>query len=56
METLAPCQLEGRLLPLQGGCAEAAGEALTVFTSGRLALVSSSGFWKLGDLELVEHD
>lgn len=55
MGTLAPCQLEGQLL-LQGGCAEADSEALTIFASGCLALVSSFGFWKLGDLELAEHD
>lgn len=56
IETLAPCQLEGQLLPLQDECAEADSEALTIFASGRPALVLSFGFWKLGDLELVEHD
>jgi|UPI00004841FE hypothetical protein len=29
---------------------------LTIFASGHLALVLSFGFWKMSDVELVEHD
>lgn len=53
---MAPCQLEGQLLPLHDECAEADSMVLTIFASGHLALVLSLGFWKMSDVELVEHD
>lgn len=41
---MAPCQVEGQLLPLQDECAGAGNVVLTIFASGRLALVLPFGF------------